>query len=173
MFSMPCISAVVVRIRCNLAVCVAAAPMQLSQRRKPCPKGPAPVLIAAMVEMMFGFRRIAQQRSFIFVRCRDRQGCRSTRARQALPARARLSGPLLWSADLHCESLLLRTHTALQLPPAPADSSFPGAIACRFNVFFASSLSSASATCSWSAHSANRAASSVRPSAFACAAIVP
>ena len=96
------------------------------QRRKPGPKGPAPPLIAAIIEMKRRNPaiRLPADRSaaLLYIRCRDRQGCRAPCARQALPAHTRLSGPSwltllghskdsLWSVDLfRCESLILRTH---------------------------------------------------------------
>ena len=52
------------------------------------PKGPAPALIAAIVEMPEPPIRMPADRSaaLLYIRRRDRQGCRSPCARQALPA---------------------------------------------------------------------------------------
>jgi hypothetical protein len=60
------------------------------RRGRPGPKGAAPELITAIVEMKhrnprFGCRRIAQQ-VYLYIRCPDRQGCRAPCAREALPA---------------------------------------------------------------------------------------
>ena len=74
-----------------------------SHRRKPGPKGPSAEVIAAIVEMKrrnprFGCVRIAQQIARLWRR--DRQGCRSSRARQTLPTRRlRISWP--FQADVH------------------------------------------------------------------------
>ena len=96
------------------------------QRRKPGPKGPAPALIAAIVEMKrrnprFGCRRIAQQLSFIFGVEIDKDVVRRVLARH-YRSEPGSRGPSwltflghskdsLWSVDLfRCESLILRTH---------------------------------------------------------------
>lgn len=96
------------------------------QRRKPGPKGPAPALIAAIVEMKhrnprFGCRRIAQQLSFIFGVEIDKDVVRRVLAKRYRPGPGS-RGPSwltflghsknsLWNVDLfRCESLILRTH---------------------------------------------------------------
>ncbi len=96
------------------------------QRRKPGPKGPAPPLIAAIIEMKrrnrrFGCRRIAQQLSFIFGVEIDKDVVRRVLAKYYRPTHGS-GGPSwltllghskdgLWSVDLfRCESLILRTH---------------------------------------------------------------
>ena len=99
------------------------------QRRKPGPRGPAPPLIAAIIEMKrrnqrFGCRRIAQQLSFIFGVEIDKDVVRRVLARRYRPEPGS-QGPSwltflghskdsLWSVDLfRCESLILRTHWVL------------------------------------------------------------
>ena len=96
------------------------------QRRKPGPKGPAPALIAAIIEMKrrnrrFGCRRIAQQLSFVFGVEIDKDVVRRVLAKYYRPTHGS-GGPSwltllghskdsLWSVDLfRCESLILRTH---------------------------------------------------------------
>jgi putative transposase len=90
------------------------------------PQGPAPELIAAIVEMKhrnprFGCRRIAQQLSFIFGVEIDKDVVRRVLAQRYRPEPGS-RGPSwltflghckdsLWSVDLfRCESLILRTH---------------------------------------------------------------
>jgi putative transposase len=96
------------------------------QRTKPGPKGPAPALIAAIVEMKrrnprFGCRRIAQQLSATFGVEIEKDVVRHVLARHYRPEPGS-QGPSwltflghtkdsLWSVDLfRCESLSLRTH---------------------------------------------------------------
>ena len=99
------------------------------RRGRPGPKGPAPELIAAIVEMKhrnprFGCRRIAQQLALIFGVEIDKDVVRRVPARRYRPEPGS-QGPSwltflghckdsLWSVDLfRCESLLLRTHWVL------------------------------------------------------------
>jgi len=94
------------------------------RRGKPGPKGPAPELIAVIVEMKrknprFGCQRIAQQISFTFDI--DKDVVRRVLAKHYRPDPS-ASGPSwltvlghskdsLWSVDLfRCESMILRTH---------------------------------------------------------------
>ena len=96
------------------------------RRGRPGPKGPAPELITAIVEIKrrnprFGCRRIAQQLSFIFGVEIDKDVVRRVLARR-YPPEPGSQGPSwltflghskdsLWSVDLfRCESLILRTH---------------------------------------------------------------
>jgi transposase InsO family protein len=96
------------------------------RRGRPGPKGPAPELITAIVEMKrrnprFGCRRIAQQLSFIFGVEIDKDVVRRVLAKHYRPEPS-ARGPSwltflgygkdsLWSVDFfRCESLLLRTH---------------------------------------------------------------
>ena len=99
-------------------------------RRKPCPKGPSPELIAAIVETkvrnpMFGCVRIAQQISQAFSVEIDKGVVRRVLAKHYRPGDAGSSGPSwlpliaqskdsFWSLDLfRCESILLRTYWVL------------------------------------------------------------
>ena len=99
------------------------------RRGRPGPKGPAPELITAIVEMKrrnprFGCRRIAQQLAFIFGVEIDKDVVRRVLARRYRPEPGS-QGPSwltflghskdsLWSVDLfRCESLILRTHWVL------------------------------------------------------------
>ena len=93
---------------------------------KPGPKGPAPELITAIVEMKrrnprFGCRRIAQQIAFIFGVEIDKDVVRRVLAKHYRPTPAPTARPgslssdtpkiALWSVDLfRCESLILKTH---------------------------------------------------------------
>src|SRR5688500_9160617 len=96
------------------------------RRGRPGPKGPAPELITAIVEMKrrnprFGCRRIAQQLAFIFGVEIDKDVVRRVLAKHYRPEPS-ARGPSwltflghskdsLWSVDLfRCESLILRTH---------------------------------------------------------------
>ena len=96
------------------------------QFRKPGPRGPAPELIAAILEMKrrnprFGCRRIAQQLSFVFGVEIDKDVVRRVLAKHYRPTHGS-DGPSwltflghakdsLWSVDLfRCESLILKTH---------------------------------------------------------------
>ena len=98
-------------------------------RGRPGPKGPAPELIAAIIEMKrrnprFGCRRIAQQLAFIFGVEIDKDVVRRVLAKHYRPEPGS-QGPSwltflghskdsLWSVDLfRCESLILRTHWVL------------------------------------------------------------
>ena len=95
-------------------------------RRKPGPKGPSPVLIAAIVEMKrrnpkFGYMRIAQQISYVFCVDLDKNVVRRVLAKHYRPSPG-AEGPSwlsfiaqckdsLWSVDLFgCESVLLNSH---------------------------------------------------------------
>ena len=96
------------------------------RRGRAGPKGPAPALIAAIVEMKsrnpgFGCRRIAQQLSFIFGVEIDKDVVRRVLAKRYRPEPGSRgaswltflghSKDSLWSVDLfRCESLILRTH---------------------------------------------------------------
>jgi putative transposase len=99
------------------------------RRGRPGPKGPAPELIAAIVEMKhrnprFGCRRIAQQLSFIFGVEIDKDVVRRVLAQRYRPEPGS-RGPSwltflghckdsLWSVGLfRCESLILNTHWVL------------------------------------------------------------
>ncbi len=99
------------------------------RRGKPGPKGPAPELIAVIVEMKrrnprFGCRRIAQQISFTFGVDTDKDVVRRVLANHYRPEPGS-GGPSwltflghskdsLWSVDLfRCESLILKSHWAL------------------------------------------------------------
>src|SRR5688572_6011667 len=96
------------------------------RRGRPGPKGPAPELTAAIIEMKrrnprFGCRRIAQQLAFMFGVEIDKDVVRRVLARRYRPEPGS-QGPSwltflgygkdsLWSVDFfRCESLLLRTH---------------------------------------------------------------
>ncbi len=95
-------------------------------RRKPGPKGPSTVLIAAIVEMKrrnpkFGYMRIAQRISYVFGVDLDKDVVRRVLAKHYRPAPG-AEGPSwlsfiaqckdsLWSVDLFgCESVLLNNH---------------------------------------------------------------
>jgi len=99
-------------------------------RRKPGPKGPAPELVAAIVEMKvrnpkFGCVRIAQQISQAFSVEIDKDVVRRVLAQHYRPGDSGSSGPSwltviahskdsLWSVDLfRCESILLRSYWVL------------------------------------------------------------
>jgi putative transposase len=99
------------------------------RRGRPGPKGPAPELITAIVEMKhrnprFGCRRIAQQLSFIFGVKIDKDVVRRVLAKRYRPEPGS-RGPSwltflghckdsLWSVDLfRCESLILSSHWVL------------------------------------------------------------
>ena len=94
-------------------------------RGRPGPKGPAPELTAAIIEMKrrnprFGCRRIAQQLSYVFGVAVNKDVVRRVLARHYRPAPGS-QGPSwltflghskdsLWSVDLfRCESLILRS----------------------------------------------------------------
>src|SRR5688572_16740583 len=98
-------------------------------RGRPGPKGPAPELTAAIIEMKrrnprFGCRRIAQQLAFIFGVEIDKDVVRRVLVKRYRPEPGS-QGPSwltflghskdgLWSVDLfRCESLILRTHWVL------------------------------------------------------------
>ncbi len=96
------------------------------RRGKPGPQGPAPALIAVIVEMKrrnprFGCRRIAQQISFTFGVDADKDVVRRVLAKYYRPdpgdyGPSRLtflghSKDSLWSIDLfRCESMIFRTY---------------------------------------------------------------
>ena len=99
-------------------------------RRKPGPKGPAPELVAAIVEMKvrnpkFGCVRIAQQISQAFSVKIDKDVVRRVLVQHYRPGDSGSSGPSwltviahskdsLWSVDLfRCESILLRSYWVL------------------------------------------------------------
>ena len=99
-------------------------------RRKPGPKGPAPELISAIVEMKvrnpkFGCVRIAQQIAQAFSVEIDKDVVRRVLAKHYRPSDGSSSGPSwltliaqskdsLWSVDLfRCESILLRSYWGL------------------------------------------------------------
>jgi len=99
------------------------------RRGKPGPRGPAPELVAAIVEIKrrnprFGCRRIAQQISLVFDREIDQDVVRRVLAKHYRPEPG-VHGPSwltflghskdsLWSVDLfRCESLILKSHWVL------------------------------------------------------------
>ena len=101
-----------------------------AHRRKPGPKGPAPALVAAIVEMKarnpkFGCVRIAQQISQAFSVEIDKDVVRRVLAKHYRPGDGSSSGPSWlaliaqfkdsrWSVDLfRCESILLRSYWVL------------------------------------------------------------
>jgi hypothetical protein len=100
-----------------------------SPRRRPGPKGPAPELIRAIIELkrrnpQFGCVRIAQQITHAFGVELDKDVVRRVLAQHYRPGASGTDGPSwltfiahakdsLWSADrFRCESILLRSHWA-------------------------------------------------------------
>jgi putative transposase len=98
-----------------------------SPRRRPGPKGPAPELISAIIELkrrnpQFGCVRIAQQITHAFGVEIDKDVVRRVLAKHYRPGDTGTTGPSwltfiaqakdsLWSIDLfRCESILLRSH---------------------------------------------------------------